>query len=377
MSEDDGLKKVMTDFDEVIAEMERGKEGKNEGLSTGNLRIDHLMAGLQRKTFYLIGAQSSTGKTAFADNCFVLNPYISWLKKKKVGTDIEFEVDYYSFEIDKVRKLAKWAAWIVWERYGIVTDINHILSKGENRVSQEIFDKVIEAKLFVDQMTDFVHIHDRKLNPTGISIDVHDRSMQVGKEKKEILKFDNGKKYEQKTYTANNPSRIHQVIIDHIGKMRGEQGLNKKGLCDLISDKAVDSRNRFGTTWVLQQQFNRDLADVGRQRFTELQPQDNDFKDSGNVYEDCDICWALFNPMKYNINPYMGYDTLKLNKRFLPAFLLKNRDGEANVKTALNFLGQNGHMRYMPLPEKIRGKKELLDALINYKKLKPEQLYIK
>lgn len=96
-------------------------------------------------------------------------------------------------------------------------------------------------------------------------------------------------------------------------------------------------RNNFNVSTVAISQFNRDLADYGRQKFKELCPQDADFKNTGNTYEDADTVLALFSPRRHGIQKYHNYDILKLQNRILFSFILKNRDGNDNIAVPLNF----------------------------------------
>ena len=60
---------------------------------------------------------------------------------------------------------------------------------------------------------------------------------------------------------------------------------------------------------------------------------------------------ALFNPFRYEINPYRNYDINKLRDRFRSLKILKNRDGNADKIIGLEFLGEIGHFKELPLPK--------------------------
>lgn len=69
----------MSYFDDFIEDVEAGRQGRNIGLSTGSKKLDNALGGVQRGTYYLIGGNTGTGKTAFADHAFVLSPYENYL----------------------------------------------------------------------------------------------------------------------------------------------------------------------------------------------------------------------------------------------------------------------------------------------------------
>lgn len=132
--------------------------------------------------------------------------------------------------------------------------------------------------------------------------------------------------------------------------LRGEKELHStKEKIDKYSEQAIGLRNFFGVSSVAISQFNRDLADIDRRRFTELTPQLADFKNTGNVSEDCNVAITLFNPSRYNLNEYNGHTNLtQYGGRFRSVSILKNRNGGDLVKISQNFLGEAGVFRDFP-----------------------------
>ena len=57
----------------LLKNIEAGRQGKNIGISTGLPVVDSIIFGIQRKTLYTIGADTSGGKTSFALDIFIYN----------------------------------------------------------------------------------------------------------------------------------------------------------------------------------------------------------------------------------------------------------------------------------------------------------------
>lgn len=200
--------------DDLRDRIEEGRAGRNQGFSTGSKHLDNTINGVQRRTFYLIGGETSTGKSAFVDHCFVLHPYYQMISdpdRKKT-----LRVFYKSFEIEKVEKAAKWVAHLLFMKYGIITHISEILTVNNNRMTADVYTKVIESLDFIDKMSEFVHIQDVTTNPTGIYMDTSKYMKENGKIVEEI-KVVRGQDIKFHKYIPNDLNEVVLVITDHIG----------------------------------------------------------------------------------------------------------------------------------------------------------------
>lgn len=344
----------MNIFEDLIEEIDRGILGQNRGLTTGKKKLDQSIGGIQRATYYAIGGETGTGKTAIADDCFVLNPYADFqrqLHNPNLSLPIiKFRVFYYSFEISKIKKIAKWVCHLMYDRYNIIIDIKEIYSR-TSILSKEKYDLIKKCREYIDEMMDYVHIFDHPINPTGIYMEVQKYMRDNGKFI-ETIKIIKGQELKFKKYIPNDPDEIVLIIEDHIGLARSEKDLvSKKEIIDKGSEYAIQLRNQFGVSKLAISQFNRDLSDMDRRRFTELTPQISDFKNTGNVGEDAEIIMTVFNPARYNIQEYGGFSNLGVfGGRYRNLALLKSRDGQDMLKLNLNFMGEAGHFREFPDP---------------------------
>ena len=104
-------------------------------------------------------------------------------------------------------------------------------------------------------------------------------------------------------------------------------------------------------------QENRNSSDMDRRKADLSEPSAEDIKDSGNPYNDCDICIAIYNPLKHKIKNYRGYQIIADNPsaafqgirdRFRSAILIKNRYGINDKMVGLNFFGEIGLFKELP-----------------------------
>jgi hypothetical protein len=356
----------MSIHDEVMSEINQGLEGRNKGIPMGISTLGNEICNLLPSTYYLLGGESGTGKTALADTIFCVNP-IDYLMKNENKTNKRLKIFYNSLEISKKRKMTKWACIKLWKDYGIIIDSKTLLGMRESKISQEIYDKVKETRDYFERVEDYMVFNDQGVHPTKIYYNVKEYCESVGKFIDKVIPHKDGTSHTEKVYIPNNPDEIVLKITDHVGLVRGEKDAyeNKQKL-DKHSHYSVDARNIYGVSSVEISQFNRDLADYGRQKFKQLAPQDADFKGTGNMYEDCDTCLALFSPRRHGIKNYLNYDITLLKNRVMFSYILKNRDGNDNIAFALNFLGEAGYYRKMPSPTELDTNPMLLEQVIKF-----------
>lgn len=321
--------------------IDNGKLGLNKGLPHGFNRLVEYIPGIQQSTYYLCGAESSVGKSAFINNSFVFNP-IDWWIANKNNTDIKLKIHYYSFEISKEMMLYKAICRKIYLDYGILLDVNYILSRGKFRISDEHYQLVIDSFDYFDEMNDILEISDIPQNPTGIWHDSLKYAASVGKGITNDYRLEGD-------YIPNNPNLYNLIVIDHISLVKKERGFNTKDLIDKLSEYLIILRNKCNFTPVVVQQLNRAGNDPTRLKTGKMEPMLSDFKDSGNTIADCNICLSLFSPVRYELETHRNYTIDPaaggIGSRYRSLSILKNRDGEADINLGLQFIGEVGHFQ--------------------------------
>lgn len=214
-------------FNEVLNKIDRGRSGLNTGLPMGFDRLVEYIPNINQGTYYLIGGETSSGKSAFVDNCFVYNPY-DFIKSRE--TSLKLNIVYFSFEIEKTIKITKAIARKAYLDYGRLLDVNYILSRGKNRINAEDYTIVTSYRDYFYEMEDHLHIIDKTENPTGIWHTMLDYSLRVGK-------WNNLDKLD--TFIPNDPNLYTIIIIDHLGLIKNERGYEKKQNIDKLSEYLI------------------------------------------------------------------------------------------------------------------------------------------
>lgn len=277
-------------FNDAIDSIDRGKHGLNVGLPHGLPTISEFVPNIQQKTYYLIGASTGCGKTSFVDNNFVYTPYDYILNNETI---FDMDITYFSYEIDKVSKIIKGISRYLYLNYNLTVDVNYILSRGKNRISQEVFDLVLKTRVYFEQFEDKVTFFDSSQNPTGMFKYLWKKAEENGKIEYKIVKTkdDLGREIEISVfdrYIPNNPNKYFMFVVDHVALAKEEKNaLSTKAIIDKISQYSIMLRNNFNMIPIMIQQLSYEINDPIRAKINRLSPMLSDFGDSKYTTRKC------------------------------------------------------------------------------------------
>jgi len=349
-------------FDRALGQIDRGRDGLNAGIPIPFARLRKYLPNIQQKTYYLVGAGTKVGKTSFADDIFVYGAYDYYRALKELGQlgDFELDIDYFSFEIDKESKIIKGIVRKLWHDYGIITDVNSVLTRGDNSCSQELYDLVLQCRNYFEEMEEVVTFHEMVDNPTGINKYLVEKAEKFGTSHyKNINKDPNGEPIHRfDHYERDNPGKYWLIVIDHIALMREERGYNTKKNIDKMSQYLVAHRNNYSSTPIVIQQLAFDTESDERYKNQRLTPTLKDFGDSKYTTRDANVIMTLFSPYRYGIEKFQGYNISALQNTYRNVEILENRDGEPNINLGLNFIGPSGTFRELPKASEITNEQQ-------------------
>lgn len=337
-------------------EFEKGQQGRNQGIPFGRgfSNLTAAINGLQKAMIYGIAAASKVGKSTFADAAFVLGPYLYAIEH-----GIEIEWIYFSFEIDRLTKEFDFAAFFMYYDYEIDKILlpEGVTIKGENYVEVssdylrgriqddnnemvKVPDDIVEklktiyrnriVPLFGEfdesgQQVSYGYIQfiEEKENPTGLRNFMFEYAERNGR----FVKSSFYSKTEKKTkdriigYKANNPDKYVVCVTDHLRKLKPERGYTKKENIDKWIEYQVELRNWCHFTFVDIIHLNRSMSDVQRAKMMGdmIYPNSDDIKDTGNLAEEANHLFTMFNPNddKYNLRKHFGVEIKSLKGEVL------------------------------------------------------------
>ena len=327
-----------------ISEYVKGQSGGNKGLPLGP-GLEHVskaINGLQKAMMIGVAASPKVGKSTFTDYAFVIQPYLSSLVS---GARVKWT--YFSFEMDRITKEFDFAAFFLYHDYdlnvialpeGVTVNGEYVLQissaylrgriqdDNENivkvRVDIENMLKIIYETRIVpmfgrynekgiktqDGVIDFI---EQKENPTGLRNKLLKKAGEDGSFLyQEFTDKDGNPGKKIIGYTPNDPTLLHVVVTDTIRKIPKERGYNMKETIDKYLEYTTELRNMCQYTFIHIIHLNRSMADVQRMKMLGdmLYPTPEDIKDTGNLSEECDHLFTLFDPNddKFNLSTHFG-----------------------------------------------------------------------
>lgn len=337
-----------SNYQKLKAEVEKGILGKNQGIPISLKKAGKYLS-IRQAVYTLLGGHSGTGKTAYADSVYVLEPY-QWYLDNKDTTHLKIQWVYRSMERPILQKLAKWACYKIWKEHAVLIVPDKLLGWTDLKLSgyeKDLFDSCEE---FFETMQDsgILTIVEGQDNPRGIWKHLEEYALQRGV-------YEQKSEYER-VYHPTDPNLIVVPVIDHAGKCKMEtvDGIkSRKGTTDKLSEYMSISRDLFKMSPVVVSQFNRSIKSEIYNKQSDPEPTMESFKETGNLYEDCDVALSLFNPYKFKIMDHMGHDIPKFvdtttgANYFRSLKMIKNQ-GEDDIRWALAFMGQIGFFKDLP-----------------------------
>lgn len=329
----------MTNKEKFFDAVEKGRLGKNLGLSIGSPKLMNFIDGYLPETSYLIGALSGVGKSTYVLYSFVYKPLMDFLNGNLPNRDPYWIM--FSLEMTSEQIYSKLISLYIFEHFGEELSFKEMFSRGKDCM---LSDNKFEL---LQQCDEFLNILDKR-------IIFYEGTLNAEKYKNFVLatlqKFGH---FSGETYYPNNPERIIGVIVDHCSLIRATNGRSKKEEMDLMSSYSVQLRNRYKISPIHVMQFNRDASNQERMKQDLQEPTYNDFKDSGTMIEDSQIVIGLHSPIKFKKSSYKRYNIKELGQNFVAAVLLKSRFGTSDIIVPMAFYGNVSLFKELPRPDDI------------------------
>ena len=332
-----------------VTEFNKGQSGENRGLPLGEglETVSQHINGLQKGRIYGLAAPPKAGKSTLADSSFVIEPALFAL-----ANSIPFFVNYFSYEIDRISKEFEYAAHFLYRDHGIYeVPLDKQLKKGKKsviispdylrgRISSDdgkpiLVNPDVKEKLkqvYEERIIQFfgehtvsglkikpgiINMFEERENPTGLYKHLLNDAEKHGKIAHEMW----GSKKIPISYTPHDPKSFHLVITDHMRKLTREQGFSLKETVDKYSEYSTKVRNLCGYSFVHIIHMNRNLSEDTRLKYAgdKLYPTPEDVKDTGNLSEDVDYLFTMFNPNddRYRLSKHFGLEIKRRNNSLI------------------------------------------------------------
>lgn len=325
----------------TLARIDRGRSGSLLSIPTTIQKFDEIVGGTVQGLMYLVGAETSVGKTAFVRDKCVYTPYEKFKAINNTNL-LDILIVDFSLEMPAEVNMASMMSRKLYFDYGRVVPATNIL----NRLSDDN-KRIIDGNL--DYFNDFaskVKVFEEEVTPTIY----HDVLFEIAKANG---RFSQEARWVSQcgTYTPNNPNLYVIIIVDTVNLAETDSGHDTvKSTIDRISRISVYFRNKCKFTPIIIQQFNAEISAVDRHRYGIKTPLLRDFEDSKRPVKDADVVIGLYDPMRHMKDEetmFRGYNIEILKSWFRSAHILKNRYGLNNRFIPLKFDGAVGYFEQL------------------------------
>jgi hypothetical protein len=340
----------MNEFDEILKEINKGKEGKNNSVSLGFSRLDPVVS-IRKKVMTLIFGATGSGKSTWTNSAFILNTFDWWLANNK-STTIKIKPILFAAERSKIYTKTKWLTRKIFVDTGTLIPLPKIMGWWENsKLTAEEHDLILSYADYINELMEFVTVVEGANNPTGYRNYMLKYFDEHGNREK-ISEF-------EEVYTQSDESELVIPIIDHINLTKAERGFDKKQSIDKLTEYAQEWRDKYHCSPVFVAQMNRDLGNVQYQRLGDFEPTVDQIKDSSSPADAADVVISLFDPIRYSTKDKSGYEAEKFinqknqDKPFRSLKILKNTYGIDGVRLGTVMHGAAGIFKQLPKPKEI------------------------
>jgi hypothetical protein len=348
----------MTLFERTLAKIEHNaavkQSGKFNGIPYPYPRLAQFVPSIDREQ--VIGVTSFTGaaKSKFSRYTFVMHPY-----EFSLHNDYKFEMDYYALE-DSAEKVYKYLiCHYLNMKHKLKVSLFDLDSKF-SALSSDILKRIKEAENYMQDFSNKVRIKDSITNPYGIYKDVLARAKELGEIQTEDKDYGNGQVVKQIVGYKPKDDTHWLMLCDNLNNIDKEKHHHdkKEAMDNFVSkDCRLIYSKIFKMTCII---IHQQALEAERQQFTasggsiidKIKPSLANLGGTKEVVRSYHLVFSLFNPHKFKIPDYKGYNIQRIGNNFRELEVLKNNDGFDNVQVPLYFDGAAEYFRELPNSEK-------------------------
>lgn len=307
-------------------------------------KLSKVLPGLFRQGIYKILSGTGVGKSKFARFLSIVIPY-----ELSKSNGLQFHTLFFSLEESKEEFIDNMVVMMLQIHHNITIDVLTLNSYFEKPLTDNVLKKIEEVRVYIEEIMNHVTIIDDIKNPTGIYKYCQDFSEQIGVHHYENVTIGKTIYNAHKSYVQHNPDLFINVVVDHISLLDEEYSsikkktLDKKETMSLWNDDYCSKiANKWNWICLNVQQVAMNSDDVNHHKANKLEPELGDAGDNKTVLRTDKVVIAIFDPQRYGLKKYNGYDMNEYKDSFRAFKILKNRYGLANKVLCVKFEGASG-----------------------------------
>lgn len=365
-------------FTKINANAELKAAGKFTGIPYPYPRLQEYVPSIDKEQVIGVTSYTGAGKSKFTRYTYALYAY-----EFSMMNNYPLIVDYYALEdsAEKVFKniLCNYLYVKCRKKVGLFD-----LDSKFKELPSEILKLIREGENYLQNFNDKVRIKDGITNPYGIYKDMMKTASELGEIHTSEEDWGNNQLVNRITgFTPKDDT--HWIMIgDNLNNIDKEKHHHdKKEAMDNFVQK--DCRllysKIFKTTCVI---IHQQALEAERQQFTnnggtivdKIKPSLANLGGTKEVVRSYHLVFSLFNPHKFKIEDYKGYNTKLIGNNFRELEVLKNNDGFDNIAVPLYFDGAAEVLSELPHSEKQKDELKRFYEWLEEERFKQKNKYL-
>nr|DAH00795.1 MAG TPA: Helicase ATPase REPLICATION [Crassvirales sp.] len=346
-------------------------DGKINCIPLSFPRLRAYLPGIEKRRYNIITANQKIGKSKLADYILVYEPFFYAIEHPD---QLRLKILYFTLEMGKEEKFYDFLCHLLYRLDRIRIGPTDLKSTSADKpVPQEILDLIDSERYqkYIRKFREIITYIDSERNPTGINKYCRNFALSRGKFhfKKIIVKNELGLEEEKEAidyYEPDDKDEYVLVILDNYSNLMQESGMNKMQTIEKMSKYFITQRDQFNFNITAIQHQAQAQEGIENQKLNKMMPSSDGLADCKTTTRDVNLILGLYNPFKYGLKDYEGYDITKFRNNIRFMQVIEDRDnGAAGQVCPLFFDGAVSVFNELPLPTDKDGITKCLNYIEN------------
>ena len=364
---------------DVLKNLQKRKDNVNKGgincIPFPFPTMSKYLPGIEQEQFVVVTAGTKIGKSQFSSFLYIYNTLEYCFTHKD---QCSCHIIYFPLEESVSRITERYMSHLLWQLDGMQISPSDLRSTSiDNPVPQKALD-LLKTKPYQDRLKFFeecIEFDTENFNPTGIRSTCVQYAKKVGKVISHTITTKEGEEMDIfDDYIPDDPNHFKIMYLDHLSLIDNEKGMTKKQSMDKLTEYCVKYlRNRYKYTCVIvqQQAFEQEGLEAIKQK--NIMPSLAGLSDSKYSSRDSNVVLGIFNPNKFGLETWLGYDIKRLGNYARFVKILAARDYEGDISFGFFFDGATCDFKELPKPENVEELDKVYLRVSNIKKEKEKR----
>lgn len=348
------------------------RTGKFVGIPYPFERFREFCPSIDKETVTAVTSYTGAAKSKFVRNTYVMHPY-----EFSVHNNYPILIDYYALEDSALKVFKGIMCHYMYIKHKIRISAWDLDSKFKE-LSSDVRKKLKEGEKYLSDLNIKVRIKDTLTNPYGIHLDILKTAATLGEIHYEKVTI-GGQSEVNKIVGFTPKDNTHWIgILDNLNNVdKNDWHKSEKEAMDDFVKKYVRLiySKIFKMSWLI---VHQQALEAERQQFTssggsileKIKPSLANLGGTKEVVRSYHMVLSLFEPQRFKIDNYKGYDIKLIGNNFRELEVLKSNDGLAYIHVPLYFDGASEVFKELPHSEKHKDQLQKFYAWLQEDRLK-------